>query len=162
MGRPRKIKSEPDEAKPVAPKRKVKPVAKRRRPRVEESHDVQRWGQYPGPWFWLRFQGRGRQRQDEQGRIMGIERKEYKMLPTMEAFHRSDAIVRCIVGPVGSGKTTAAAHEICLLLPAYIAKTYGVTQTRWCIVRNSYRELQDTTLPSVMDWYYLVRGMRRT
>lgn len=44
MGRPRKIKSEPDEAKPVAPKRKVKPVAKRRRPRVEESHDVQRWG----------------------------------------------------------------------------------------------------------------------
>ena len=84
---------------------------------------------------------------------MGIERKEYKMLPTMEAFHSSDAIVRCIVGPVGSGKTTAAAHEICLLLPAYIAKTYGVTQTRWCIVRNSYRELQDTTLPSVMDWY---------
>jgi len=72
-------------------------------------------------------------------------RKVYEPLPSITGFHASDIENRCLVGPVGSGKSTAASMEIALLLPRHIANTYGVTKTRWCIVRNTYRELVDST-----------------
>ena len=82
----------------------------------------------------------------------GVSLKPYTPLPTMVGFHRSDAEMRCLVGPVGSGKTTAAIMEVGLLLPRHLARTYGITETRWVIVRKTYRELMDTTFASVQDW----------
>jgi hypothetical protein len=70
----------------------------------------------------------------------------------MIGFHKSDAEMRCLVGPVGSGKTTAEIMEVGLLLPRHLARTYGITDTRWVIVRKTYRELMDTTFASVQDW----------
>ena len=82
----------------------------------------------------------------------GISRKQYIPLPTMMGFHASDAELRCLVGPVGSGKTTACIQEVGVLLPRHLANTYGVTDTRWAIIRKTYRELMDTTFASVQDW----------
>lgn len=79
--------------------------------------------------------------------------KQYVPLPTLQLFHDSPAQIRCVVGPVGSGKTTAAAWEICYYLPEFLYDNYGMTKTRWVIVRNSYRELKDTTMKTVFDWF---------
>ncbi len=84
---------------------------------------------------------------------MTEETKVYRPLPTIERFHRSPAQIRCIVGPVGSGKTSGAAWEICDYLPEFLFKQYQITGTRWVVVRNSYRELQDTTMRTVFEWF---------
>jgi len=78
---------------------------------------------------------------------------DYEAIPTLEAFHKSTAPFKCVVGPVGSGKTSAAAWEICYYIPYYLAKKYGITKTRWVVVRNSYRELTDTTERTLLEWF---------
>jgi hypothetical protein len=84
---------------------------------------------------------------------MSEETRVYRPLPTIERFHRSPAQIRCIVGPVGSGKTSGAAWEICDYLPEFLLKQYHITDSRWVVVRNSYRELQDTTMRTVFEWF---------
>ena len=76
----------------------------------------------------------------------------YSAIPTLQQFHESTASFRCIVGPVGSGKTSAAAIEICFYIPQYLCQKYGIKKTRWCVVRNSYRELTDTTQRTLLEW----------
>jgi hypothetical protein len=72
----------------------------------------------------------------------------------MMAFHRSDAQFRCIVGAVGSGKTTAALWEACFFLPRHMAITYNIRHTRWSVVRKTYERLMDT------DWYEIDHWFR--
>jgi hypothetical protein len=78
---------------------------------------------------------------------------DYTPIPTIREFHESSATYRCIVGPVGSGKTCGATVEIFYYLPRYVFQKYGIKKTRWVIVRNSYRELEDTTQKTVLDWF---------
>jgi len=61
--------------------------------------------------------------------------------------------MRCIVGPVGSGKTTGAAWEICYYLPQFLFKRYGIRRSRWAIIRNTSIELRDTTLKTIQEWF---------
>ena len=79
--------------------------------------------------------------------------KEYIALPTLRKFHESPAQIRCIVGPVGSGKTSAATWELCYYLPQFLFENYGMKETRWVIVRNTYPELRDTTMRTVFAWF---------
>jgi hypothetical protein len=87
----------------------------------------------------------------------GLARKDpdadYRdILPTIKLFHQSNAEIRCIVGPVGSGKTTAAAMEVMHLLPQFLEAQYTIKRTRWVVVRNTYVELMDTTKRTIMEW----------
>lgn len=66
--------------------------------------------------------------------------KQYRALPSLRAFHESGAQLRAIVGPVGSGKTSAASLEIGYYLPHHLAKVHGIKKTRWVVVRNCYDE----------------------
>jgi len=84
---------------------------------------------------------------------MADERITYRPLPTLAAFHRHPGKIRCIVGPVGSGKTTAAAWELCYYLPMLLASQHGLKKSRWLILRNTYPELIDTTQKTVFDWF---------
>jgi len=77
----------------------------------------------------------------------------YKALPTLAQFHQSGAQHRCIVGPVGSGKTAGACMEVGFYLPMHIYHTYGIKKTRGVIVRNTYSELRDTTMRTMFDWF---------
>ena len=74
----------------------------------------------------------------------------YEPLPTLRKFHESGAQIRAIVGPVGSGKTTAATWEGCYYIPDFMKKRYGINETRGVVVRNTYRELQDTTIRTIL------------
>ena len=57
----------------------------------------------------------------------------------------SDAFVRGIMGPVGSGKSALCTNELLRLI-------MHQPNSRWVVVRNTYRELEDTTINTWMDW----------
>jgi len=62
------------------------------------------------------------------------------------------AFVRGIKGPIGSGKSVGMCHEI--MLRAMAQKAHNrVRRSRWVIIRNTYRELVDTTIKTWTDWY---------
>lgn len=77
----------------------------------------------------------------------------YHPIPTIRKFHKSGARIRCIVGPVGSAKTTGAAWEIFYNLPWFLFREFGYKKTKWVIVRNTYSELVDTTQATVFQWF---------
>lgn len=80
---------------------------------------------------------------------------------TALAFHQSDELVRAIIGPYGSGKTTAMLADIlfrsCRMPPA----PNGVRYSRWAIVRNTYGELESTTYQSWIAWFENLGVMHR-
>lgn len=93
----------------------------------------------------------------------------YNASPTLSKFHRSNAFVRGVRGPVGSGKSTGASWEILRRAreqaptPTQDEPPNGEESTRparkrkrrsrWAVVRNTYRELEDTTLKTWLDWF---------
>ena len=79
--------------------------------------------------------------------------RSYETIPTIKRFHESPAQIRCLVGPVGSGKTTGAAWELCYYLPYFMMERYGIKNTRWVVVRNTYQELLDTTQATLFEWF---------
>ncbi|QSQ14059.1 phage terminase large subunit [Myxococcus landrumensis] len=76
----------------------------------------------------------------------------YKAPPTLARFMRSGAFVRCCVGPVGSGKSSAAVVEIVRRAAEQAASPDGVRRTRFAVIRNTYRELKDTTRKTFEQW----------
>ena len=77
----------------------------------------------------------------------------YNPLPTMKLFHQDNTQIRCLIGSLGSGKTTAACWEVGYYKPRYLRKAYGIDKTKWVVVRNSYRELLDTTFDEFKKWF---------
>jgi hypothetical protein len=78
---------------------------------------------------------------------------EYKAGPTASRMHRDDTFVRMMLGPFGSGKSVACINEILMRTANDMPPgPDGVRRARWAAIRNSYRELTDTTLKTVEDW----------
>jgi hypothetical protein len=73
--------------------------------------------------------------------------------PTISAFHRDNSFIRGIVGPVGSGKSVGCTMETLFRaneqLPLKGSKCRPV---KWAVVRNTYRELEDTTIATYQYW----------
>lgn len=76
----------------------------------------------------------------------------YVASPTLARFHQSDDFVRCLRGPFGSGKSVGSVMEILMRAASVPHSQDGYRRSRWAIVRNSYRELKDTTLRTWVDW----------
>lgn len=76
----------------------------------------------------------------------------YVAPPTGAAFMRSNAPVRLIMGPVGSGKSTVDIMEIVRRAAEQRPDRRGIRRTRWAIVRSTYQQLKDTTLKSWLEW----------
>lgn len=78
----------------------------------------------------------------------------YKASPTLSAFHRSEAFYRGVMGPVGSGKSTGMCFELFRRATEQAKSPIdGKRKSRFCVVRNTYRELKDTTLKTWLDWF---------
>ena len=75
-----------------------------------------------------------------------------KDAPTLADFHDCEDFVRGIMGPFGSGKSTACCMEILTRSMEQKKSHDGRRYTRWAIVRNSYPELKTTTLKTWGDW----------
>jgi hypothetical protein len=79
-------------------------------------------------------------------------RIRYVAPPTVSRFLDSDSFIRCIVGPVGSGKSSACNLEVLTRAAAQAPLKDGIRRTRFAIIRNTYRELQDTTRKTFEQW----------
>lgn len=77
----------------------------------------------------------------------------YVAPPTGARFMQSDAPVRLIMGPVGSGKSTVDIMEIARRSALQAPSRDGIRRTRWAIIRSTKQQLKDTTLKSWLEWF---------
>ena len=77
----------------------------------------------------------------------------YGDVPTLKKFALSDKRVRCVIGPFGSGKSSAMVLEIIRRANSQSPGPDGIRRSRWVVVRNSYNQLKDTTIKTFMDWF---------
>jgi Terminase large subunit, T4likevirus-type, N-terminal len=71
----------------------------------------------------------------------------------LRAFMLSDAFCRLVIGPFGSGKTTACCFEVFRRCSTQPPNKDGVRQSRWAIIRATFPELKTTTIPSWRTWF---------
>jgi hypothetical protein len=72
--------------------------------------------------------------------------------PVTQRFLLSDAFVRGIRGPIGSGKSTACVVEIWRRALQQEPDAQGKRRTRWAIIRNTIPELKTTTMKTWHSW----------
>jgi hypothetical protein len=80
-------------------------------------------------------------------------KRAYRAHPTMSRFHHSPAFHRAVRGPRGSGKSTGCCIELFKKSAEQEKSPDGISHTRWAIVRNTYRELLDTTVKTWLHWF---------
>ena len=73
--------------------------------------------------------------------------------PTLQAFIDDNRYQQQLVGPFGSGKSSACINKCALLAAEQHPHSDGVIRARVAVSRNSYPELKDTTISSWMDWF---------
>ncbi len=78
---------------------------------------------------------------------------KYQATPTLSLFHHSEAFVRGVKGPIGSGKSVGCCMEIFKRASQQLPGMDGVRRSRWAIVRNTGPELETTTLKTWLDWF---------
>ena len=79
----------------------------------------------------------------------------YDAPATCAEFMNSDAFVRIVMGPVGSGKTTALIMEILRRGIEQRPGPDGVRRTRWAIVRQTLSQMKMTILLDMLSWFRL-------
>lgn len=78
-------------------------------------------------------------------------------VPTIRRFMESDAFIRGLMGPFGSGKSSGCVWDIVLRGLRQAPGLDGVRRSRWAVIRNSYRQLEDTTIRTVHQWFPPIR-----
>lgn len=73
--------------------------------------------------------------------------------PTLAMFHRDSSFVRGVLGPVGAGKSTACTIELFHRALWQKPSPDGMRRFRALVVRNTYRELMDTTIATCREWF---------
>jgi len=76
----------------------------------------------------------------------------YTAPPTCARFMKSEAFIRLIAGPVGSGKTTAIIHEMLRRSIEQHKAPDGLRYTRWAICRQTLTQLKATVLKDILSW----------
>lgn len=72
--------------------------------------------------------------------------------PVSKAFLKSDAFVKGIMGPFGSGKSTVCVMEIIKRAKQQRVGSDGKRRSRWAVIRNTYPELKTTTIKTWHQW----------
>jgi len=78
---------------------------------------------------------------------------DYSALPTISQMHHSEALIKGVRGPVGSGKTVGCCWEIVRLAMRQAPCKDGVRYTKFAMIRNTYPELLSTTLETWEQWF---------
>lgn len=76
----------------------------------------------------------------------------YAPVPTIREFAQSNAFIRGLMGGFGSGKSSGSVVEIIRRGQAQRPGPDGIRRTRWAVIRNTYPQLRDTTIKTVMQW----------
>jgi Phage terminase large subunit len=76
----------------------------------------------------------------------------YDAEPTIAQFHKSDAFIRGIRGPWGSGKSVGCVMDMVIKAHQQAPDKRGHRKTRWAALRNTYAELKKTTMKTWVSW----------
>lgn len=76
----------------------------------------------------------------------------YTSPPVCGNFMRSEAFIRMIPGPVGSGKTTACLMELFRRAAEQHPSPDGYRHTRFAILRQTLSQLKQTVLKDILQW----------
>lgn len=71
----------------------------------------------------------------------------------LSAFMQDWAFVTIIRGPWGSGKSVACCAKMYMAACMQEPDRRGVRRTRWAVVRNTYPDLQETTIKTWLEWF---------
>lgn len=77
----------------------------------------------------------------------------YNASPTLQKFHKSEAFLRCVLGPIGSGKSVGMCWELFRLACVQKPNHDKIRKSRALIVRNTLPELETTTMRTWKDWF---------
>ena len=77
----------------------------------------------------------------------------YVMSPTGGQFHSNTSRVKAVMGPVGSGKTVMCCWEVWMRANQMPIGPDGYRKARWAFIRNTFWELENTTLKTWFDWF---------
>lgn len=78
---------------------------------------------------------------------------DYTPSKTCKEFMASDSKMRVLMGPVGSGKSVASCFEVIRRASQQKVNKQGIRKSRVAIVRETARQLQDTTIKTFLDWF---------
>ena len=79
---------------------------------------------------------------------------DFRTSPVVYDFLKSNAFVRGVMGPVGSGKSYACAAEVMMrAVKQKPSPIDGIRYSRFAIVRNSYPMLKTTTIKTWLDLF---------
>jgi hypothetical protein len=81
-----------------------------------------------------------------------------RLAPIAGQFYKDNSDVACIMGPIGSGKTTASMLRLQRHAFEQNVAPDGVRYSRWGIVRNTYPQLQRNTMES---WFQMFPKFRK-
>ena len=68
-------------------------------------------------------------------------------------FMVNDAKMRVLMGPVGSGKSVTSSFEVIRRASQQQPNKHGIRKSRAAIVRETARQLMDTTIKTFLDWF---------
>lgn len=77
----------------------------------------------------------------------------YRDAPTLRDFNASNAFIRGLVGPLGGGKSSACVMETAERGVMQRPGLDGVRRSRFAVIRNSYRQLEDSTINTFFQWF---------
>jgi hypothetical protein len=77
---------------------------------------------------------------------------EYRHSPTIKRFSESRKFIRGLMGPFGSGKSSGCAIELIKWANRQKVQADGKKRARFAVIRNTYGELEDTTMRTIHDW----------
>ena len=80
-------------------------------------------------------------------------RYSYVDVPTCEDLSNDNSFIRGLMGPFGSGKSSACVVEIANRGMAQKPGPDGIRRTRFAVIRNTYSELRDTTIKTILQWF---------
>ncbi|MEM0325238.1 MAG: hypothetical protein QXW35_05020 [Candidatus Aenigmatarchaeota archaeon] len=85
---------------------------------------------------------------------MNIIRYDYSSVPTIVNFIKSRKKVKCIMGPIGSGKSSGCVmHLYNSMITQEPSPKDNVRYTRFAIIRNTRVMLKDTTKKTIDNWF---------
>lgn len=76
----------------------------------------------------------------------------YTPPPTVDAFMSSEAIVRALIGPLGSGKSMGCIMEMLRRSRGQAPDPDGIRRTRWSITRNTLPQIKQTCLSDIEQY----------
>ena len=74
-------------------------------------------------------------------------------MPTVGRFMDSDAFIRGLMGPFGSGKSSACVWELAQRGVRQVPMLDGVRRSRWIVIRNTNKQLEDSTIRTFLQWF---------